>query len=83
MYPDNNQKEALDYWSKVTGLSKNNFLSTWVDVRTDKKKKNFGKLPFGTVHMTVRGNGNPKLSSFLSRRILSWIDIVHKKAGVV
>lgn len=83
LYPDNNQKEAMNYWSKVTGLPKDNFLSTWVDVRTDKKKKNYGKLPFGTVHMTVKGNGDKNLGSFLSRRISSWIDIVHEKAGVV
>lgn len=83
LYPDNNQSDAVDYWSKVTGLSKDNFLSTWVDVRTDKKKKNYGKLPFGTVHMTIKCNGDKNLGSFLSRRILSWIDIVHQKAGVV
>ena len=83
LYPDNNKEEAIEYWSKVTGLSKDNFLSTWVDVRTNKKRNNAGKLPYGTLHVTIKGDGNPKLSRFLSRRILSWIDIVHQKAGIV
>ncbi|MBA4319734.1 MAG: hypothetical protein C0412_15145 [Flavobacterium sp.] len=83
LYPDNNQDNAAEYWSNITKLPKSSFLKTWIDSRIDKKKKNLGKLPHGTLHMTIKGNGNPKLSSFLSRRILSWIDIVHQKAGVV
>lgn len=83
LYPDNNEMESVEYWSKTTGLPKENFLSTWIDIRTNKKRKNVGKLPYGTAHVTVKGNGDKNLGCFLSRRISSWIDIVHQKAGVV
>lgn len=83
LYPDSNKEEAIKYWSNITKLPKTSFLKTWVDNRTNKKRKNYGKLPYGTLHITVKGCGDPKLSRFLSRRILSWIDIVHRNAGIV
>lgn len=83
LYPDTNQDIAISFWSKETGLSKNSFLKAVVDIRTDKKRKNKGKLPYGTAHLTVKGDGDKNLGSFFSRRILSLIDIAHQKAGVV
>src|SRR3989338_6387209 len=31
IYPDNKEKECIEYWSNVTGLPKNNFRKTQVD----------------------------------------------------
>lgn len=83
LYPDNNQEEVISFWMKETGFSRSSFLKTWIDARTDKKRKNFGKLPNGTAHLTIKSAGTNKAGAFLLRRILSWIDIVHEKAGLV
>lgn len=78
LYPDSSEQESLEYWSKTTGLPKSSFLPTYVDVRVGKKRVNDGKLPYGTVHLSVRGKG---VGFF--RRIMAWIDLVHEKAGIV
>ena len=83
LYPDNNQEKAISFWLKEIGLPRDSLLKTWIDVRTDKKRKNFGKLPYGTAHLTIKSAGTKKAGVFLFRRILSWIDIVHEKAGLV
>ncbi len=83
LYPDNNQNDSINFWMKETGLSRKTFLKTWIDVRTNKKRKNFGKLPYGTAHLTIKSAGGGKAGVFLLRRILAWIEIVHKEAGVV
>lgn len=83
LYPDTDQDKAISFWSKETGLSNKSFLSTVVDIRTDKKKKNYGKLPYGTAHLSIKGSIDKKLGSFFFRRIMSLIDIVYEKAGVV
>jgi hypothetical protein len=82
-YPDNNLEDSIIFWMKETGLPRSSFLKTWVDERTDKKRKNFGKLPYGTAHVTVKSAGKGNAGVFLLRRISSWIEEVHKNAGVV
>lgn len=83
LYPDVDQDKAISFWSKETGLSRKSFLSTVIDTRTDKKKKKNGKLPYGTAHLSVKGSIEKKLGNFFFRRIMSLIDIVYEKAGVV
>lgn len=78
LYPDSSEKESFEYWSKITGLPKSAFLPTCIDVRGGKKRINDGKLPYGTVHLSVKGKG---VGFF--RRIMAWIDLVHEKAGIV
>jgi hypothetical protein len=82
-YPDNDQEAVIAFWMKETGLPRNAFLKTWVDVRTDKKRKNFGRLPYGTAHLTVGRLGKDNAGVFLMRRVLAWIELVHKNAGIV
>lgn len=82
-YPDNNPEEVIAFWMKQTGLPRSAFLKNWIDGRIDKKRKNFGKLPYGTAHLTVKGVKDLRGVSFLSRRILSWIEVVHRNAGIV
>lgn len=82
-YPDNDLDKTIIFWSQVTGLSPGSFLKTVVDTRVNKKKDNHGKLPYGTAHLTVKGNGDKSKGSFLFRRVLALIEIVHQKAGIV
>lgn len=82
-YPDNSQEGLIIFWMKETGLPRSAFLKTWVDTRTDKKRKNLGKLPFGTAHLTVNRVGKESAGAFLMRRVLAWIEIVHQQAGMV
>ncbi len=76
IYPDINEKEAVEYWSKELGLGCKSFQSCYIDKRTNKKKSREGILPFGTAHMTVVSNGDKSLGVLLHRKILATIDRV-------
>lgn len=83
LYPDINIEEALEFWSKTTGIPKNQFGKTQIDKRTDKKMFKRGRLPYGTAHLTIRSNNNPNYGIFLFRKIMAWIDTAINKAKVV
>jgi len=76
VYPDNNCKECINYWSKEIGIPKNQFQKIHIDMRQNKKASKKGKLPYGTAHVTVKSNGKKEFGSFLGRRIMAWIDEV-------
>ena len=76
LYPDNNKKECIEYWSKYTGIPKNQFFEPTIDRRNDKKSKNKNKLPFGTAHMSVKGFGDVRFGVYLHRLIMAWINTV-------
>lgn len=76
LYPDNNEKDSIKYWSKQTGVPVNQFFKSTIDRRTDKKLSNKGKLPHGTAHMSVKSLGNKDFGVYLHRRITAWIDLV-------
>lgn len=76
IYPDTDEKMAIEYWSKNTRLPIKQFYKSTVDRRTNKRKFNHGKLPFGTAHVTVIRMGNKKHGVYLHRRIMAWIDRV-------
>ena len=82
-YPDNNQEDTIIFWMKETGLPRSAFSKSYIDSRVDKKRKNFGKLPYGTAHLTIKKAGHKNGGSFLLRRILAWILTIHKNAGIV
>lgn len=84
-YPDNNLKETINYWSKITGIPKKQFGKTQIDRRTNKSKKKRGKLPYGTAKLSVKSNGKKEFGVFLHRRIMGWIEASLKQinAGVV
>lgn len=73
LYPDNDISEALGYWSHITGLPGTNFRKTQIDIRQDKKASKRGKLPYGTAHLRVIGNGDPTKGVVLFRRIDGWM----------
>ncbi len=74
LYPDNNESKCIDFWSKVTGIPRNNFHKTYIDRRVNKKLAKRGKLPYGTAHIGIKSLGQKKFGVFLSRKINAWID---------
>ncbi len=67
LYPDTDQKKAIDYWKKVTGLSRGNFHKPQVQIsRASKRKRPRNTLPHGTLHLTVN-------STELVCRVRGWI----------
>lgn len=76
LYPDNNIKKSINFWSKTTGIPKNQFGKTQIDIRTKKSIIRKNKLPYGTAHLTIRSNGNQIFGVTLQRRILGWLDAV-------
>ena len=79
LYPDNNIKKALNYWSKITGIPKKQFNKTQVDQRINKSEKKKRKLPYGTLHLKTKGFGKKNFGRSLHRRIMGWIDAVEKQ----
>lgn len=78
LYPDNNERECLDYWAKATGIPKKQFTKTQIDKRENKKMAKRGKLRYGTARLTVVSNGKKSFGSmaFLRRRIIAQMDEV-------
>ena len=76
LYPDNNEKECVEYWSKYTTIPSHQFFKSGIDRRMDKKNSNRKKLPYGTAHMTVQSHGNKDFGVYLHRRIMAWINKV-------
>jgi len=72
LYPDNDEGEAISYWSKVTNMSPSSFKKTQIDVRKDKKRKHAGKLKYGTLQIRIRSNGDTAKGVVLFRRIKGW-----------
>lgn len=53
IYEDVDRQKALNFWSKITGISANHFIS--VNVLEGKKK---GKLPYGMCRVRIKKGGN-------------------------
>lgn len=79
LYPHTNQKNALNYWSKITKLPKTQFKTPQIQIsKASKSKRPKNTLPYGTLHITV-------CSTELACRVQGWIQGIVKKlnAGVV
>lgn len=74
LYPDNNEIESLHFWSRSLGLPLKQFRKTQIDTRLDKSGKKKRKLPYGTAHVSIVSNGNPKFGVKLHRRIMGWLE---------
>ena len=54
-----NEKEALDYWQKITGLSPNNFKKTYYGIsKSSQGKRPFNRLPYGTIQIRIGDTDN-------------------------
>ena len=67
-YPDLNTQEIEQYWLLQTGLPKSCLTKTLIDTRQKTKGKS-GKLPFGTVHITICAAGDNRYGVHLFRFI--------------
>lgn len=76
IYPDNNLKKTIRYWTEITGIPKNQFGKTQIDRRTNKSGKKKRKLPYGTIKLRVKGCGKKEFGVSLHRRIIGWIEAV-------
>ncbi|MEK7531511.1 MAG: hypothetical protein AAB545_01095 [Patescibacteria group bacterium] len=76
LYPDTNEKEALDFWFQKIGIPLGQFQKSQVDYRQDKKVSRRGKLPYGTAHLSIRSGGVREFGVFLSREISAMMDSV-------
>ncbi len=78
LYPDNNVKQCIKFWSEISGIPIKQFQKTHIDERKDKKIFKRGKLPYGTAHLGIKSNGKKEFGVFLARKINAWIGEVLK-----
>ena len=78
IYPDNNIKECINFWSNMSGIPSRQFQKTYIDIRKDKKIFKKGKLPYGTAHLSIISGGKKEFGVFLARRINAWMGEVLK-----
>jgi len=78
-YPDNDIREAMNYWSKVTGVPIKQFGRTQIDTRNNKVATKRKSLPYGTLHLHIRSCGKKEFGRRLHRRIMGWIDSATKQ----
>ncbi len=78
VYPDTNIEAAFEYWMKVTNLPRDAFQGISIDRRTTKLRLNHGKLPYGTLHVSVRCKGDREKGVLLHRRIMGWLQSIYR-----
>lgn len=81
LYPDSTPDKSREFWSRVTGIPKNQFLKTQIDWRKNKKAYKIGKLPHGTAQLAVRGMGEKRFGVFLARKINAWTEEVIRETS--
>ena len=63
-----NVKNALSYWSKETGIPKENFSKTYIGTsRSSMNKRPFNRLPFGIIQIRIN-------NTRLFHHIIGWIN---------
>jgi len=79
LYPDSDVEKSIEYWGRVTGVPRGQFLKSQIDWRKGKKAYKLGKLPYGTTHLGIRCLGDKKFGVFFSRKIMAWIEETAKR----
>ena len=82
IYPDIKEAAAIEYWSKITEIPASQFRKTQIDRRRNKSSRKHKKLPYGTVHITIKACGNPSHGTELHRRVMGWIEAVYDQMRV-
>ena len=67
IHPNISERKAVNFWSKVTNLSKDRFCITRQISRASKRKRPYNSLPYGTLDLRV----NSRQKFF---QIMGWID---------
>lgn len=79
-YPDHNINKLVSFWSKELNIPIEQFIKTQIDTRLNKSKLKRRKLPYGTVHLYVRGGGTLLWGvKNLHRKIMGWIETSTKQ----
>jgi hypothetical protein len=78
VYPDNDIKECINFWSNMSGIPIKQFQKTYIDIRKDKKILKKGKLPYGTAHLSILSRGKKEFGVFLTRKVNAWMEEVLK-----
>jgi len=82
LYPDNNIKGTIKYWSRITGIPETQFAKTQIDRRLNKSGKKKRKLPYGTLHLQIKSCGKKEFGVYLHRRIIGWIEATLNQMNV-
>jgi hypothetical protein len=82
-YPDTDIELSSLYWSGELQIPITCFKKPYIDVRSQKSLIRNKKLPFGTLHLTIRSNGQNELGVYLARKISAWMTILLDQAGIV
>ncbi|MDP3772444.1 MAG: hypothetical protein Q8Q94_03665 [bacterium] len=75
-YPDTDPGEAIGFWSEELQFPLSQFGKVVIDRRTDKSPLKHGKLPYGTVGLSVRKRDADFCLKSSHRRIAGWINAV-------
>lgn len=78
LYPDNNIKECINFWSNISKIPEKQFYKVQIDRREDKKIIKKGKLPHGTAHLSIVSNGKKEFGVLFARKINAWMEEVLK-----
>lgn len=76
LYLDGDEQVCMQYWQAVTGLHTSAFRKTQFDTRSSKATGKKGKLPYGTLHISVIAAGNPEYGVRLYRRMMGWVSAI-------
>jgi len=73
IYPGIDYQKVLNFWSKLTKLSKKNFKGPQIQVsRASRSKRPRNTLPYGTLHLTVN-------NTELACKVKGWIEGISEK----
>lgn len=75
LYPDTDIDACVSYWSSLLQIPKEQFYQSVIDTRQNKKAIKFGKLPYGTAHLSINSLGEKRFGVFLARKIMAWSSI--------
>ena len=75
VYVDSDEETCKRYWQRIVGDTIR-FGKTQVDKRTYKNRSKEGKLPYGTVHISVRSGNNPEKGVKFYRRFKGWVSAI-------
>ena len=70
-----NTESAINFWQKITGIPKKNFIKTCYAISRSSLQKQNKKLQYGTIHLRVNN-----VNQFF--RLIGWIDGLKRKFGI-
>lgn len=80
IYPDLDEQTIKKFWSKKLRIPLSRFGVCVVDRRVKKMKAKSRKLFFGTAHLIIRAQGNPKHGVYLARVVRALLKTVSSQA---